>query len=354
MAQQALDAINSAINQYTPNYYVDPNASAGVNSINQQASSGLQDTLNQLKQKISDSLNAYGTQQAAVPAQYQPDYNSHATQAALALRNVQEAAANRGDNGGMAQEDQLLVNNAQQAADASTDTSKNNALQTILNAINQTNDQGMTDLGSAISGNNQDRLKNVATEQGAEYAAQVAAQEKAAELQNAQIVAEINHSGSGGTTTPAVSTNPQINTAIAQYSANGQLKTNNPLPLMQNITSQYANDPAAANAILGGISYNQVLINNSGQTYTTANLADYANALNNGFTSHTMYQANSDGTVTPHDSAYSAAGYKASVANGWYTTQAAAQAAAQAATNKTKLLDANGNITPYAKSKLTF
>jgi len=331
MAQQALNAINSAINQYTPNYYVDPNASAGVNSINQQASSGLQDTLNQLKQKISDSLNAYSTQQAAVPAQYQPDYNSHATQAALALRNVQEAAANRGDNGGMAQEDQLLVGNAQQAADASTDTSKNNALQTILNAINQTNDQGMTNLGSAISGNNQDRLKNVATEQGAEYAAQVAAQEKAAELQNAQIVAEINHSGSGGTPTPAVSTNPQINTAITQFQANGQLKTNNPLPLMQNISSQYANDPAAANAILGGISYNQVLLDKNGNAYTTSNLADYANALNNGYTSHTMYQANANGTVTAHDSAYSTAGYKASKTNGWYTTQAAAQAAANKA-----------------------
>ena len=228
----ALDAINNAINQYSSSNPWGTSSDDAINQINQQSALGLQNTLNQLKQKINDSLNTQNQKATdttnqynsalntlnqslqAVPAKYQPEYNQHATQAALALRNVMEQAANRGDVGGMMQQNQLAVNTAQQNADAATDTSKNNeilnynnqisdtntkkaeALQAIKDAIDTLNSDAESQLGSDISSANQSRLGNIATQQAAEaaaaekqYEAQLAAQ---ARIEAAQIA----HSGS--------------------------------------------------------------------------------------------------------------------------------------------------------------
>jgi hypothetical protein len=186
-----LAKIQSAIDQYGSSNPWGADSDEDVNSINQNTASGLTSTLNLLKQKISDSLNSYNQQSAAIPAQFQPEYNQHANQAALALRNVLEAAANRGDNGGMQQLDQLSVNTSQQNADAQTDSSKNAAMQKITDAINQLYSGADTELGTDIATANQNRIANISSLKSSEaeqaekqYEAQLAAQAK---IQAAQI-----------------------------------------------------------------------------------------------------------------------------------------------------------------------
>lgn len=111
-----------------------------------------------------------------------------------------EQAANRGDNGGMLQQNELSVDNAKQNADASTDASKNSALQKITDAINQLDSDAQSQLGSYIATANQNRLSGIATQQAAEaaaaekqYEAQLAAQ---ARIQAAQIAHSGGSSGS--------------------------------------------------------------------------------------------------------------------------------------------------------------
>lgn len=249
----ALDAINSAINQYSTSNPWGSSSDTAVNSINQSAASGLTDTLNQLKQKINDSMNSYKTQEAAVPAQYQPDYNQHANDAAIALRNVQEAAANRGDNGGMAQENQLLVNSAKLNADAATDTNKYGALQKIKDAINQLDTDAQTQLGSYISDANKSRLSNISTQQAAEAtAAEKAAEAQAAnetKLAIANINAAKNSTGSTSTDVNSVVSDLTKNyvTKIPQYNSANVISgysysIDNPTGLLNNIDSMNVSD----------------------------------------------------------------------------------------------------------------
>jgi hypothetical protein len=329
----ALTAIQAAINQYTPNYYNDPTASTEVNAINQTASSTLQSTLAALKSKISDSMNTYNTnlagedakyqpqldtlnnqatdttnqygqaldqiQQAiqGVPAKYQPDYNQHAVDAALNLRNVIEGAANRGDNGGMGQMQQLAVGTAQQNADSATDTSKNNDIQdynnqsittqnaktaalnsiasnissvgaqkaqdisTIKAAIDNLDTTGVDELNAAIATNNTDRIKNVLGQQQSEATAQATAEQKAAELQNAQIVAMIT--GNSRENVANINANKPTTTATA---AVAKLPT----------PSQIASTALSANG-----SKTSIYDANSGKTTTTIDpIATYENTTN--------------------------------------------------------------------------
>jgi len=155
----ALNTIQAAIDKYsTPQ----PWGESKYSTIDQTAANSIVSTLTQLKKKLSDSLNAFSEQETAVPATYQPQYNEHAVQAALALRNVLEGAANRGDMGGMLQQDLLSVNTARQNADIATDTAKAQALQKIRDYITEAESGAGADLTSSIAEIENNRLLSVA------------------------------------------------------------------------------------------------------------------------------------------------------------------------------------------------
>jgi hypothetical protein len=218
---------------------------------------------------------------AAVPAKYQPQYDQNAVTEQSNLKRALENAANYGQLGGGAyQQWQLDASGNRQNADTAVNANKasdltnyGNQINDLTGKINTFNSNGQSDLATLLGKSNSDYNGAVNTQKNSEAAAAQAEYDKQAALQNAQIVAEINHSGgsggSGGSGTAAKAlTQQQLNTAVKGMGPDNALN--------------YL-DQSGLGGRASEIPYSGVMFDTSGQPHVLGTLDDYATAIANGW-----------------------------------------------------------------------